>query len=274
MSDLATINRTETIMRCFQSWTLPVFSILLLASGAAADNKPIAEANRVKLETSDAVGPHGGSWQRIGALQVETLLSLDAIRVYFYDASGHPVPSRRIRGIATLTTSKLSQKFRFDLQPRNENEIGVEIDLSRFNDQHVSAEFVFTGVSATSRSIIKMRQAFALGEAGRKPIAVKLVSTQASDSPLINKQAKCPVMDLTLGKMGQPVKMLLDEKPVFLCCKGCIRKVEKAPEQYLAKVYGQPQDSRNPTDVRENPAPENPAPEPHASESIDKISDE
>ncbi|NNE01473.1 MAG: hypothetical protein HKN47_29520 [Pirellulaceae bacterium] len=43
-------------------------------------------------------------------------------------------------------------------------------------------------------------------------------------------------MDEPLGSMGQPIKLLVGDKPIFLCCKGCIKQVQSAPEKYLAVV--------------------------------------
>ena len=39
-----------------------------------------------------------------------------------------------------------------------------------------------------------------------------------------------------LGSMGVPVKVMIDRKPVFLCCKGCRRKALANPDATLAKV--------------------------------------
>ncbi len=36
--------------------------------------------------------------------------------------------------------------------------------------------------------------------------------------------------------MGAPIKLELDGKPVFLCCKGCVAKAEANPAATLAKV--------------------------------------
>lgn len=76
--------------------------------------------------------------------------------------------------------------------------------------------------------------------AGRPEITV--TTATAADKPLIAKQAKCPVMDEPLGSMGGPIKVMVGDKPIFLCCKGCIKKVQAEPAKYLAMVYGnQPQ---------------------------------
>lgn len=76
---------------------------------------------------------------------------------------------------------------------------------------------------------------------GRPEITASL-ATEA-DTALIVKQGKCPVMDESLGSMGQPIKVMVGDKPIFLCCKGCIKKVQAEPAKYLAMVYGSNQQS-------------------------------
>lgn len=72
--------------------------------------------------------------------------------------------------------------------------------------------------------------------AGRPEITV--TSATEADAALVKRQAKCPVMDETLGSMGQPIKVMVGDKPIFLCCKGCIKKIKAEPAKYLAMVYG------------------------------------
>lgn len=52
-------------------------------------------------------------------------------------------------------------------------------------------------------------------------------------------------MDEPLGSMGTPVKVMVGDKPIYLCCKGCIKKVKAEPATYLAMVEsdGDPQDA-------------------------------
>jgi YHS domain-containing protein len=71
---------------------------------------------------------------------------------------------------------------------------------------------------------------------GRPQITVT-TSTQA-DAPAIAAQKACPVMDEPLGSMGTPIKVMVGDKPIYLCCKGCIKKVQAEPAKYLAIVYG------------------------------------
>lgn len=59
----------------------------------------------------------------------------------------------------------------------------------------------------------------------------------AEDQRLVEAQDFCPVMpDKRLGVMGPPIKVMVKEQPVFLCCKGCRRKALADPNQTLAKV--------------------------------------
>jgi hypothetical protein len=41
-----------------------------------------------------------------------------------------------------------------------------------------------------------------------------------------------------LGGMGVPVKVLVKDQPVFLCCKSCRKEALADPDKTLAKVKG------------------------------------
>ncbi len=36
--------------------------------------------------------------------------------------------------------------------------------------------------------------------------------------------------------MGDPIKVLIDGHPLYLCCRGCVAKVKKNPAAYLPKA--------------------------------------
>ena len=56
------------------------------------------------------------------------------------------------------------------------------------------------------------------------------------DSVAVANQKNCPVMDEPLNSMGGPWKVYAKGQPVYVCCKGCIKKVKKNPDFYLAKI--------------------------------------
>ncbi len=46
----------------------------------------------------------------------------------------------------------------------------------------------------------------------------------------------CPVSGEALGSMGDPVKMVVGNQLIELCCKGCTKKVKADPAKYIAMV--------------------------------------
>ncbi len=59
---------------------------------------------------------------------------------------------------------------------------------------------------------------------------------EASDEALINHQKICPVTGEPLDSMGGPVKVDLDGKAIFVCCKSCEKPLRKKPAEYLSKL--------------------------------------
>ncbi len=61
-----------------------------------------------------------------------------------------------------------------------------------------------------------------------KKIGDALSKLSAEDQKLAAAQRFCPVMTYDrLGAMGTPLKVMLEGKPVFLCCKGCVEDAQK-----------------------------------------------
>lgn len=57
------------------------------------------------------------------------------------------------------------------------------------------------------------------------------------DRRLAEEQGYCPVLtDNRLGVMGVPIKVMVQGRPVFLCCKGCVTKALADPAKTLARL--------------------------------------
>lgn len=69
----------------------------------------------------------------------------------------------------------------------------------------------------------------------KKPQIQAVTATEA-DAAAIARQKVCPVMDEPLGSMGTPLKVSGLGRDVFLCCKGCLKFLEREPQKYLAKL--------------------------------------
>jgi len=68
-------------------------------------------------------------------------------------------------------------------------------------------------------------------------IQANLAKLSPEDRKLAEAQKYCAIEDENrLGAMGPPVKILVKDQPVFLCCKGCTKQAQKDPDKTLAKV--------------------------------------
>lgn len=57
-----------------------------------------------------------------------------------------------------------------------------------------------------------------------------------ADRKVALEQKLCPMTGAHLGKMGKPVKVVLNDKPVFLCCDSCEDDAKAKPEETLARL--------------------------------------
>ncbi len=56
------------------------------------------------------------------------------------------------------------------------------------------------------------------------------------------KQENCPVTNLKLGTMGDPVSVDLANRKVLICCASCTSKLKAQPAKYLARLETAPRD--------------------------------
>jgi hypothetical protein len=63
-----------------------------------------------------------------------------------------------------------------------------------------------------------------------------LAKLSPEDRALAEQQKNCVITDEPLGEMGVPVKIMVKDQPVFLCCKSCEKKALEDPDKTLAKV--------------------------------------
>jgi hypothetical protein len=92
--------------------------------------------------------------------------------------------------------------------------------------------------SAASRSAPPTPKAeLPLSAADEADIRAALAKLNAEDRKLAEAQRFCPIQDGSrLGSMGPPVKVMLNGRPVFLCCKGCRTKALADPDKALEKL--------------------------------------
>lgn len=70
-----------------------------------------------------------------------------------------------------------------------------------------------------------------------KEISETLSKLSPEDRKQVESQRFCVVMEYgRLGAMGAPIKLMIEGKPVFVCCKGCVESAVKGGKDTLAKA--------------------------------------
>jgi uncharacterized protein YceK len=99
------------------------------------------------------------------------------------------------------------------------------------------------GSSSTEQPSQKSPSTIAMNEKGKKAGEADAADAQvltAEDRAAAEKQRICPVTDQLLGSMGDPYKLEVKNRTVFLCCEGCVVAIRQNPDKYLAKLKEPP----------------------------------
>jgi Cu(I)/Ag(I) efflux system membrane fusion protein len=106
---------------------------------------------------------------------------------------------------------------------------------TRLNPAAGSIYFAGSSGQAGPSGVTTVRPSTPQDEEAKVEAALSKLS--AEDRRLAEAQYWCPVMkDSRLGMMGTPVKVIVAEQPVFLCCEGCRRCAFANPLATLDKV--------------------------------------
>jgi hypothetical protein len=106
---------------------------------------------------------------------------------------------------------------------------GLLAPLSRAEEHHHDAA-AHAGDSATAGAETSE-------SAEEVAIRESISKLPTKDQKLAVAQGYCPVMaENRLGTMGAPIKVMIDDQPVFLCCAGCKRRAMADPKKTLATV--------------------------------------
>lgn len=67
-------------------------------------------------------------------------------------------------------------------------------------------------------------------------VRAALAGLSPADREAAEHQRICPVSGQLLGSMGQPLKVEVQDREVWICCAGCEGPLQEDPQQYLAKL--------------------------------------
>jgi hypothetical protein len=96
-----------------------------------------------------------------------------------------------------------------------------------------------TGQSKTGSQVASETKSSDKSVGGDREAKIKanLAKLSPEDRQAAEEQKYCAVEeDHRLGSMGAPIKLMIKDKPVFVCCKSCVDDAESHPDETLAKV--------------------------------------
>jgi len=94
---------------------------------------------------------------------------------------------------------------------------------------------VWLGCSASKDSTPTAAQAPAQSETASSE-NVDLAALSDEDRQFVLAQKVCPVSEEPLGSMGTPIKVTVNGRHLFICCKGCEDSAKEKFEEYYAKL--------------------------------------
>jgi len=193
-------------------------------------------ANSAPTQT-DTAAPHGGQMTAGPWYSFEVVYTPKETRIFVYSPPGRPLDVRNVRGEAIMEVRGHPQLFRYPVRvsanPMGQSYLSLPVNVSRVRDGDMRVTFELTGLPRTEKPNARFTQMFALTRAAP---TVQVATLTGADRPLIERQRVCPVTGSRLGEHGPPIKLLVGSQPLYVCCRGCIDKVAKAPDFYLQKA--------------------------------------
>ena len=184
--------------------------------------------------------PHGGQMTMAGPHCFEVVYRPKETRIYLHGADHRPMSMRGVHGYMLMQVRGNDKVFRHPLThvtpqagSRGQDYLAATVDTSRIRDGDMTATFDLTGLPNAQQPQANFTQKFAIS---KPPLRISVVALSEADRAGIARQQVCPVLGTKLGEHGMPVKVLVGNHSLYLCCEGCVAKVRKNPEAYLPKV--------------------------------------
>ncbi len=183
--------------------------------------------------------PHGG--QMISQLPYifEVVYQPRETHLFLYDSLQQPLAAEGVQAEVLMQPHYAQQSLRFPLRfaapdagSPEQNHVSTAVDVSHVPDGQMTVTFRLDSLPDRQQPRVTFTHLFVL----TKPLPqVIVVSVTEADREAIERQQSCPVEGAKLGSNGVPVKVLLNDQPLYLCCQGCVAKLRERPLLYLPR---------------------------------------
>jgi hypothetical protein len=233
-------------------WTIPVALALASGSGlvgpARAQDMPVAATTEIP---SPSRSPRGGSLAKTARHQFEVFFYKTGLRVFPRDLGGAAVDVSKMTGTATFALPGAPNPFIYPIRPAGPAPASLDlaVDLGRVPASGSKVTFRIDGLADPAEPGATFTVPFVLTDVataptaaaaaapaptpGTRPMALTISRSTDADRAAIDAQRTCKVSGEALGSMGVPIKVTRGDRSVFLCCQGCVRRIQSDPDQYF-----------------------------------------
>ncbi len=202
----------------------------------------------LRLNAGELKPLHGGQVTATKWHFFEVVYAPQETRIYVYSPSLRQLSPGRIHGEIVMRVKGNSGSYRYPLERSTDSQgktYGVvRVNLSRVRDGDMQVTFKLLGLPFNQEERAEFTQVFSLT---RPPIHVSVAAISEADRPFVNQQRVCPVTNTGLNNHGVPIKLIVGNQPLYVCCKGCIEKVQNNPQHFLTKAAAAKRENRQPS---------------------------
>jgi hypothetical protein len=238
-------------------WMIPGTLALILTSGpghvgpARAEESPrMPEKPKGAAASPDILAParssRGGSLTTTARHQFEVFFYATGLRVFPRGQGGAAIDTSKLKGTATFALPDAPNPFVYPIRPSGPapTSLDLAVDLGRIPASGSKVTFQVTGLPDPAEPTATFTVPFvpngmanaptaAAPKPRTKPEALSISRSTAADRAAIDAQRVCKVSGEPLGSMGVPIKVTRGDRSVFLCCQGCVRRIQANPDRYL-----------------------------------------
>lgn len=210
-------------------------------------------ATTAALDAFASQPPHGGQVSATGLYLIEVVYLKQETRVYLFASDGTPLSTKRIRGGLQMEVRGNPRPYRYALQSVHRGEpsatqefLVAQVDVSRIRDGDMRVTLELDGLPLRQEPRTGVVQMFALSHPRTE---VTVVEFMAADHDAAARQGTCPVMNTPFDH-AQPIKLMVGDHPLFVCCADCVQAVADEPERFLQPAPANVQQPADPPAAR------------------------
>ena len=180
---------------------------------------------------------HGGAEAKTKRHHFEAVFTSGGVKLYAHSADHKVLDATKLSGSATFYHPNAPDKpwFSRELKAAQASpgkpaeSLDLAIDLSKVPPRGAKVAFHVEGLSDGAEPTAEFTVPFAFA----KPATLTVSKATKADQAAVEKLKVCPVSGEDLLAMGGPLKVARGDESTFICCKGCLKKIQAEPDKYL-----------------------------------------